>query len=410
MKKIAILFTAVVAICASCGNTSDTTKASDDNTQNLSNNDSTKTVKDSLMTPTVTSNGKTEVLNIDTYTNDVARVIAGLPILGKDSILFAIQQTPYYATYKKFCDESFGSIKTKMLNPIQKWTTEKNIGDNRENSTCFYPFSGPDFMFANAFYPKAQNYILLGLERRGSTPSFAKMTETQRKNYFNGMIKSMKYINTRGYFVTQHMGSDYTKTHLNGVTHMVLYMMARTGHSIISVGDGWLDKAGKLTHINEQEKNPEGSVRMKVIEFTNGNNTERRTLYFFNHNIADEPVKSHSEMVTFIQGFSNKSAYLKAAQCAAFNSNFETARSLVLSCDKVIQDDSGIPYKHFADDSKYKTQLFGTYTGVISDLKWCFQPQLKKDLENLGENKDLPFKISYNGNYGKGVIIYAEKK
>jgi hypothetical protein len=27
-----------------------------------------------------------------------------------------------------------------------------------------------------------------------------------------------------------------------------------------------------------------------------------------------------------------------------------------------------------------------------------------------GDNSDLPFKISYNGNYGKGVIIFSKKK
>lgn len=406
MKHLILLISLIAFTLTSCSGSSDSDAKTEDSktkSDSLSQDDTTKVGGEDSMI-------EAEKIDIDAYANDVARVVAGLPILGTDSVLAQIQSEDYYKSYKKFCDDSFSTIQSDMLDPIKKWTAANGVQDNRKNSTCFYPFSGPDFMFANAFYPKAANYILLGLERRGTLPRFDKMDESQRKGYFQGMIKSMKYINTRGYFVTQHMGSDYTKTHLNGVTHMALYMMARTGHSIVSVGDGWLSKEGKLTKIDEGADVPEDHVRMKIIEFTDADQTALRTLYFFNHNIADEAAANHMEMATFIKNFPNKGAYLKAAQCAAFNANFKTARELVLGCDLVIQDDSGIPYSHLSDTTVYDTKLFGTYTTVISDLKWCFQPKLKKDLETKGDNSDLPFKISYNGNYGKGVIIFAKKK
>ncbi len=349
-------------------------------------------------------------IEVDPYLNDVARVISGLPIESNDSLLKSIQATDYYKAYKKYTEETFAKVKKDMLEPVAKWTAENNVGDHRKNVTCFYPFSGPDFMFANAFYPRAQNYILLGLERRGSTPNFKKMTENDRKNYFAGLKKSMKYINTRGYFVTSHMGSDYSKAHLNGITHMALYMMMHTGHKIVKVEDGWLSKDGKLTRIDEHAKSPDGAVRLKCIDFTDATQKDLKTLYFFNHNIQDDKVTEHMEMVKFIESFPNRAAYLKAAQCAAFNPDFKVVRDLVTGSGTIIQDDSGIPYKLLKDTTKFDTKLYGTYTTVISDLSWCLQRDLKKDVVEKGNNADLPFKISYNGNYGKGVIIFAKKK
>ncbi len=389
---------------------SEAKESSEDSKNPEKSTETTKNGDDTLKVEPVTSMVDRPTIDIDPYLNDVALVISGLPIEGSDSTLKAIQATDYYKAYQKFTEETFAKVKKDMLEPVAKWTAENNVRDGRKNVTCFYPFSGPDFMFANAFYPQAQNYVLLGLERRGSTPNFKKMSENDRKNYFAGLKKSMKYINTRGYFVTSHMGSDYSKTHLNGITHMALYMMMQTNHKIVKVEDGWLSKDGKLTRIDEHAKSPDGAVRLKCIDFTDANQKDLKTLYFFNHNIQDDKVTEHMEMVKFIESFPNRAAYLKAAQCAAFNPDFKVVRDLVTGSGTIIQDDSGIPYKLLKDTTKFDTKLYGTYTTVISDLSWCLQRDLKKDVVEKGNNADLPFKISYNGNYGKGVIIFAKKK
>src|SRR5690606_8879927 len=205
-------------------------------------------------------------VDYDPFLTDVANVIAGLPIEGNDSVLSAIQETDYYKSYKKFTDETFDKVKANMLVPVKKWCADKGVGTELENPTCFYPFSGPDFMFANTFYPTAKNYILLGLERRGSLPDFASMSENDRIKYFNGLKNSMKYINSRGYFVTQHMGSDFTKADLDGVIHMILYMMAHTDHKIVKVEDGWINEEGQLTRIAENAEYHEGTVRVKCVD------------------------------------------------------------------------------------------------------------------------------------------------
>ena len=261
----------IVSCCilASCNN-----ESKDESSQSKSEE---PTAKDSVQVEPEISK-----IPYDPYLTDLSRVIAGMPIEGNDSVFAEIQASEYYKSYKTFTDETFGKVKANMLEPVKKWCADNSVGTTLEDPTCFYPFSGPDFMFANTFYPEAKNYILLGLERRGSLPHFNEMTENDRIKYFNGLKHSMKYINTRGYFVTQHMGSDFTKADLNGVVHMVLYMMAHTNHKIVKVEDGWIDESGKLNRIAEDDDNPEGTIRVKCVDFVDSAQLTLRSLYFFN--------------------------------------------------------------------------------------------------------------------------------
>ena len=68
-----------------------------------------------------------------------------------------------------------------------------------------------------------------------------------------------------------------------------------------------------------------------------------------------------------------------------------------------------MPLKNL-DTKIYDIEMWGTYTKVISDLSWGYQPDLKKALEASGNNKALPFRISYNGNYDEGMMLYAKRK
>jgi hypothetical protein len=100
---------------------------------------------------------------------------------------------------------------------------------------------------------------------------------------------------------------------------------------------------------------------------------------------------------------------MKSASCVLMNGNFNTMRQLVLSCDQIVQDDTGVPYKYF-DASTFDISLFGTYTSTIRDLSYCLQRDLVKALKDSPYNKELPFRISYNGNYGEGMLLVAKKK
>lgn len=346
-------------------------------------------------------------LPYDTLLTETSRFIAGLPV---QTLLNDQQSKDYYKQHADFAEASWKTTTDSMLVPVRNWCADKKIGDTRDSLLCFYPLSGPDFLFANTFFPQADNYIMLGLEPRGSMVDFRNLNDTEINKYLSGVRQSMKYLNSRGYFVTSHMSSDFTRAHLNGMLHMILYMMARTEHPIVDVYDVYIDSSG-LEHRLEKGMKAHNDAPLAIkIEFLSPDKTEKRNAYYFKLNASDEYLDKHPEFEKFVNAFGSRVSYMKSASCVLQNTPFSVMRKLVLQSDKVLQDDTGVPYKYFTADSTFNVTLYGTYSKTIDDLNWCMQPTLKKDLENSPEKGHLPYRISYNGNYGEGMMIWAVRK
>lgn len=350
---------------------------------------------------------KVEKIAYDTLLTASADLIAGL---SPDHPAFvSVVASDYYKIYSAFTSDAWKVSDSTMLQPIDKWCRENNVIDERDSLQCFYPLSGPDFLFGNAFWPNAQKYIMLGLEPKGSLPDFTEFKEDEWKKYFDNMKGSMKYLNTRGYFVTAHMSSDFTKFRLNGMVHMMLYMMARTNHKIIDVYYVKLNADGKAEKTEDIKSLPDGTVTAIAIDFTDADQTKKRTAYYFQIDASDENMAAHPEFEKFVLADKNRVAYMKSASCVLLNTNFNVMRQLVLSCDQIVQDDTGVPFKYF-DASLYDISLYGTYTSTIRDLHYCLQRDMVKAVKESPYNKELPFRISYNGNYGEGMLLVAKKK
>lgn len=353
---------------------------------------------------------KAQPLPYDTLLTEAAYFIAGMPTT---TYLTDLQAKDYYAEHKKFTDTSWKFSVSSMLDPIEKWKTEKQIGETKDSMLCFYPLSGPDFLFGNAFFPDAHNYVLLGLEPRGTMCDFRTMNDEQIKKYLSGIRGSMKYLNSRGYFVTMHMSSDFTKAHLNGMVHMMLYMMARTGHKIVDVYNVYIENDGVNDGMESRKPintDPDKNLTAIKIDFLSTDGLTKKSAYYFKLDASDENLANHPEFEKFVERFGPRVSYMKSASCVLTNNNFAVMRKLVLGSEAFLQDDTGVPYRYILADSTHDIKLYGTYTGTINDLDWCYQPGLRKALEKTGDTTELPYKISYNGNYGEGMMIWCKKK
>ena len=65
-----------------------------------------------------------------------------------------------------------GSLSSASLSKIRTWA-DANLAAPRP--TMFYMFSGPDFLYADAFYSKATTYVLSALEPVGSVPDLTRL-------------------------------------------------------------------------------------------------------------------------------------------------------------------------------------------------------------------------------------------
>ncbi len=72
----------------------------------------------------------------------------------------------------------------------------------------FYMFSGPDFLYANAFYPKATTYVLSALEPPGSVPDLAKLPRGGVGAALYNVERSLSSILSFSFFITKQMKID----------------------------------------------------------------------------------------------------------------------------------------------------------------------------------------------------------
>ncbi|MFZ5555036.1 MAG: hypothetical protein ACOZCO_18140 [Bacteroidota bacterium] len=341
----------------------------------------------------------------DTLLTETARFIGGASCQTEKFI--SLQQKTYYKDHFDFTNGTWKILDDSTLTPMVNWAKEKNIIEVRDTGTCFYPFSGPDFLFAEKFFPGCKTYILLGLERLGTSPDILKMKEESLKEYLGAIRSSLRYLNKAGYFVTQHMSQDFSKTVLNGNIHILFYFLARSGHVIQQVDRGFIDGTGNfIVNSMNTKKNSNGLC----ITFSRENEIQEKKLYYFSIDVADYKLGADSGFEKFVRSFSLVNTYIKSASYILANKNFSVMRKIISDLSlKLLQDDTGMPLKEI-DPKLFELQMWGTYTKTIKDLSWGYQPDLKEALQKSGNNYPLPFYISYNGNYGEGVMMFGRKK
>src|SRR6201990_1791911 len=93
----------------------------------------------------------------DTATvDDTARFLAGM-MPSDGSPLLPLTKDPSWQHHAKFFDNAFAQLEQRQLAKVHTWA-DANLAAPKP--TMFYFFSGPDFLYANAFYSQANTYVM----------------------------------------------------------------------------------------------------------------------------------------------------------------------------------------------------------------------------------------------------------
>lgn len=344
------------------------------------------------------------VFEVNEKATATANYVAGIE---KEPYFDNMVQKPYYKEHKKIIDAEWKKIYENNLLPIRTWVREQRISVPEDTLTMIYPFSGPDFLYANSFFPYCKNYILVGLEKMGSLPNLKNVNDELLKGYLEGVRHSLRYINKKGYFVTSQMQKDLNQQKLDGTIHILLYYLARTDHKVLKIDEFFLDEFGKPIIVESGKVIPQKIAGLK-IRFVHPDRNYPQDIFYFRFNLADNNIKKHSEFLYFLNSFGSKVFYTKSASYILHDSKFSTIRKLLLDqSKKILQDDTGIPY-FLLDNGNYRMTLYGDYTRTINDFEKNYQPRLKEALNARKEDRFLPFKIGYNAWFNETVLVYGE--
>jgi hypothetical protein len=321
----------------------------------------------------------------DTATvDDTAKFLAGM-MPSADSPLTPLTKDPSWQRHAKFFDTAFAQLEARQISKIRAWS-ETNLAAPKP--TMFYMFSGPDFLYANAFYPQATTYVLSALEPPGSVPDLTRLPRGGVGAALYNVERSLGSILSFSFFITKQMKVDLHAGQVSGTLPILYVFLARSGKTIRSVSPVALDDKGVASFGNE---NPgANAVRGTRIVFAGSDGVER-TLYYFSTDLSNPGVRA-SGFLKFCSTLAPGNSLLKSASYLLHSGNFTTVRDYILANSAtIIQDDSGIPLAYYSP-KKWRFFPFGRYAGPIAEFPGRYQESYA---ELFSRAQPMDFGIGY---------------
>jgi hypothetical protein len=321
----------------------------------------------------------------DTVTaNDTARFLAGMPP-SADSPLTPLTNDPSWQRHAKFFDNAFGQLEQRQLSKIRAWA---GINLAAPRPTMFYMFSGPDFLYADAFYSKATTYVLSALEPVGSVPDLERLPRGGIGAALHNVERSLGSVLSFSFFITKQMKTDLHAGQLSGTLPILYVFLARSGKTIRDVSPIALDDKGAAYFDNE---NPGPNATRGVRIIFAGDDGAEKTLYYFSTDLSNSGVRV-SGFLKFCAALAPGNSLIKSASYLLHSGNFTTVRDFLLANSAtVIQDDSGIPLAYYSA-KRWRLFPFGRYAGPIAEFAGRYQEEYA---ELFRRSQPMDFGIGY---------------
>ncbi len=297
--------------------------------------------------------------------DDTARFLAGM-MPSANSPLMPLTKDPDWQRHARFFDAAFAQLEARQLSKIRAWATA-NLAAPKP--TMFYMFSGPDFLYADAFYSQATTYVLSALEPPGSVPDLTTLPRGGVGAALYNVERSLGSILSFSFFITKQMKVDLHAGQLSGTLPILYVFLARSGKTIRNVSPVALDNKGTAYFAND---NPgANAVRGLRIVFAGSDGVER-TLYYFSTDLSNPGVRV-SGFLKFCATLAPGNSLIKSASYLLHAGNFSTVRDFILANSAtIIQDDSGIPLGYYSP-RKWRFFPFGHYAGPIAEFPGRYQ-------------------------------------
>ncbi|WP_074814967.1 MULTISPECIES: hypothetical protein [Bradyrhizobium] len=316
--------------------------------------------------------------------DDTAKFLAGM-MPSADSPLVPLTRDPGWQRHAKFFDSAFAQLEQRQISKIRGWS-DTNLAAPRP--TMFYMFSGPDFLYANAFYPKATTYVLSALEPPGSVPDLAKLPRGSIGAALYNVERSMGSILNFSFFITKQMKVDLRADQISGTLPVLYVFLARSGKTLKSVESITVDNQGAVHPASESAA--ASAVRGARITFK-GEDGVDKTLYYFSTDLSNPGVRA-SGFLKFCATLAPGNSLIKSASYLLHSGNFTATRDFILAnSSTIIQDDSGIPLTYYSA-KKWRFFPFGRYAGPISEFPGRYQESYA---ELFRQAQPIDFGIGY---------------
>jgi hypothetical protein len=328
--------------------------------------------------------------------DDTARLLAGMQP-SADSPLLPLTRDPAWQHHARFLDRAFAQLEQRQISKVRAWA-DTNLAAPKP--TMFYFFSGPDFLYADAFYSKANTYVMAALEPPGIVPDLLRMPRGGVAGALGNIEHSIGSMLNFSFFITKHMKTDLHVGQVGGALPIIFVFMERSGKSIRSVTPVTIDENGSVQTTSDAVR---GNAARGVRIIFAGRDGAEKTLYYFSTDLSNTGVKS-SGFLKFCASLAPGNSLIKSASYLLHSGSFATARDFLLgNSATIIQDDSGIPLADY-NSGKWRFFPFGRYLGPIGEFTGRYQ-QSYAELFRRAEPMD--FGIGYRWRTHESNLLLA---
>ena len=340
--------------------------------------------------------------------NDTARFLAGMTP-SSDPAVVELTRDSAWEQHARFFDTAWAKLETNQLSKVRGWAQTRIPDAFAAKGAVFYMFSGPDFLYADTFFPQADTYVLCGIEPTGPLPDLSKLAPKALGGELRALQGSLNSVLNFSFFITKDMQGDLQHHSLSGTLPVLYIFLARAGMTVRDASYVNLDAGGELS-VQPQDslrcaKNPAPGVR---IRFSAEGSDTPRTLYYFSTDISDSGLKP-SGFLKFCQTLAPANGCVKSASYLMHESAFSAVRGFLLeNTTTLVQDDSGIPCSYFTPEI-WQMKFFGAYQGPIALFKDCYQPMLAEYYKTT-QPEPLAFGIGYRHRAGQSTLMVATRR
>jgi hypothetical protein len=331
--------------------------------------------------------------------DDTGKILAGMQP-SANSPLAIFTKDAGWQQHAKYFDSAWGTLDKRQLSKIHAWS---NRYLPPRKPVVFYMFSGPDFLYADAFYPGADTYVLSALEPVGEIPDITKVSSRQLQGGLNRIAGSLNTVLNYSFFITKKMRYELSGGAFSGTVPILYVFLERSGKTIRDASLVALDADGNVKPAGDPSL-PKGAPRGAKITFSTGADGKPQTLYYFSTDISNDGVKT-SGFLKFCDSFGMGDSFIKSASYLLHNDNFSTIRSYIVDhSDAVVEDDSGVPVRFFKPD-EWQLLAFGNYVAPLGIFPHTYQQQLH-DLYRK-RTAALEFGVGYRWRPSESNILLA---
>ena len=334
-----------------------------------------------------------------TRANDTARFLAGLPP-SPDTALAGLTREAGWQQHARAFDAAWAGIEQRQLSKIRAWS-KANI--TTPQPVAYYMFSGPDYLYVDAFLPDRSTYVLSGLEPVGQIPIITEASRRSLSYGLAGLRSSLSTVLSYSFFITKKMRSSLTATTFRGTLPILYIFLARSGKTIKDVSLVSINPDGTVVPADQG-----GAAAPGVKIVFSGSDGPPRTLYYFRTDVSDHGLKN-SGFLKFCEQLGKGDSFIKSASYLMHSDSFSKIRSFLLDrSEALVQDDSGVPLRFLKADV-WRLRPFGRYLGPIAEFPGRHQNNLA-DLFRKSNPPRLDFGVGYRWRPNESNLLLAEKK